>query len=278
MYPSPTHGQVIAALERHKLRYVIEPLRASSPGRAWSSGLRVMVDHHTAGKNSLAYLLNAGGRYPFVNSLIDRNGLVHILTTRSCWGTGVGGPWKGVAAVNSLHLVAWSTEVEDLGQGRTFTPAQLESLGRQNAALVSLGVPAHHEVNHRDWTDGTGGVSSVPLPTKGRKVDTRYDTIWLRANTEKYRIRPTVPQPPIPPVTPPLTIPHGKDDDMFIFKSHRDSSNPGEGIGGGRTYIVQNGFATQVTVGFRVNGAPIVESSSEEMDVAFFKSVKTIAL
>jgi peptidoglycan hydrolase-like protein with peptidoglycan-binding domain len=185
-YPNPTKSQILAAFDRFGVRYKVEPVVAGSEGRSWSSGLRALIDHHTAGSNSLGYLKNAGGTYPLVNSLIDKDGLVHILSTRSCWGTGDGGPWPGVAGKDSLHLVGWSTEVESLGQKQDFTTAQLESLGRQNAALISLGVPAAHEINHRDWTDGTGGVSSSPLPTAGRKVDTRYDTTFLRQNTAAY--------------------------------------------------------------------------------------------
>jgi len=207
-YPNPTQAQVEAAFKKHGVNYVIAPLRAKSRGRAWSSGLRALIDHHTAGTNSLGYLSNAGGSYPFVNTLIDRNGLLHLLTWMSCWGTGDGGPWSGIASKNSLHLVGWSTEVEDLGKGQTFTTAQLETLGRQNAALISLGVPSANEINHRDWTDGTNGVGGYPLPTKGRKIDTRYETSFLRANTAKYKAGSTTPPPTTPPpTTPPPTTP-----------------------------------------------------------------------
>lgn len=191
-YPSPSRGDVLAAFDAHGVRYRVEPITADSEGRPWSSGLRAIVDHHTAGSNSLSLLMNAGGSSPYVNTLIHRDGLVSLLSTRSCWGSGAGGPWSGVASKDQLHLVGWQNEVEDLGQGRTFTAAQLESLGRVNASLVSLGVPPEHEVNHRDWTDGTGGVGGYPLPTTGRKVDTRYSTDDLRANTARYA-RPTTP-------------------------------------------------------------------------------------
>lgn len=186
-FPNPTKQQILDAFKAHGLKFKVEPIVASSEGRGgWYQGLRALIDHHTAGSNSLSLLMNKGGTYPLVNSLIDKDGLVHILSTQSCWGTGNGGPWSGIAAKDSLHLVGWSTEVEDLGQGKTFTNAQLESLGRQNAALVSLGVPAKNEINHRDWTDGTNGVGGYPLPTTGRKIDTRYDTPFLRENTAKY--------------------------------------------------------------------------------------------
>ena len=192
-YPNPTSSQIKAAFDKHKVRYKVEPLRAGSAGRAWSSGLRASVDHHTAGTNSLGYLLNTGGTYPMVQTLIDKDGLVHVLTWLSCWGSGDGGPWNGIASKDSLHLVGWQNEVESKGTSKDFTAAQLESLGRVNAALVSLGMPASNEINHRDWTDGTDVVGGYPLPTKGRKIDTLYATTDLKANTAKYKMGSTPP-------------------------------------------------------------------------------------
>jgi peptidoglycan hydrolase-like protein with peptidoglycan-binding domain len=228
-YPNPTHDQVLRAFDRFGVRYVVERVVASRecrPGR-WPNGLRVLIDHHTAGTNSLGYLLNRGGTYPLVNTLIDRTGLVHVLSTGSCWGTGKGGPWPGVAGKDSLHLVGWSTEVEDRGQGRTFTDFQLESLGRQNAALVSLGVPADHEINHRDWTDGTSGVSSSVLPTRGRKADTRYETAFLRSNTAAYARGDATPPnpPPVPPGNPPKPTSYRQGKKVYRSKMRQGQTN-----------------------------------------------------
>jgi hypothetical protein len=189
-YVKPTRLGILAAFKAHGLNYVADPVAASAEGRPWVDGIRAVVNHHTAGKSSHALLLNAGGRFPTVNALIQRDGLVRVLSTLSVWGSGDGGPWPGVAAVNSLHLVGWQIEVEDMGMGKTFTPEQMESLGRMTAALVSLGVPLANVINHRDWTDGTAPVGGFPLPTRGRKVDTRYDGEELRANARKYALNP----------------------------------------------------------------------------------------
>lgn len=186
-FPAPTGAQIESAFRAFGVNFREEALRAGSWGRPWSSGLRAIVDHHTAGSNSLSYLQNAGGSYPYVQCLISKDGVAHILTWLSCWGSGDGGPWSGICAVDSLHLVAWQNEVESLGTSKDFTAAQLATLGKINAALISLGVPAANEINHEDWTDGTNGVGGYPLPTNGRKIDTLYDTPWLRQNTAKYR-------------------------------------------------------------------------------------------
>lgn len=185
-YVKPTKAGLLAAFTAHGLNFVVEPVVAQAEGNPWDDGIRAVVNHHTAGKNSLGLLLYRDGPHPTVNALIDRDGLVRILSTLSVWGSGRGGPWPGVAAKDSLHLVGWQVEVEDMGMGKTFTPAQLDSLGRMTAALVSLGVPLANVINHRDWTDGTAPVGGFPLPTRGRKVDTRYSGEELRSNARKY--------------------------------------------------------------------------------------------
>lgn len=225
-FPKPTAANIEAAFKKHGVKYVIAPLRAGSRGRPWNDGLRAIVDHHTAGSNSLSYLQNAGGSYPFVQALIQKDGTAQILTFLSCWGSGDGGPWSGVAAKNSLHLVGWQNEVESLGKSQDFTAAQLETLGRINAALVSLGVPAANEINHRDWTDGTNGVGGYPLPTKGRKIDTRYDTSFLRANTAKYKLGSTPPPTTPPPTQPPTTTyKYRQDKKVYSSKMHYGQKN-----------------------------------------------------
>lgn len=250
-YPSPTADQIRAAFDKHGVRYVVEPLRARSAGRPWSLGLRAMVDHHTAGRDSLAYMMNSGGEIPFVNALISREGLCHVLTWMSAWGSGNGGPWPGIAQKDALNLVGWQTEVEDIGMGQTFMAAQLATLGKVNAALVSLGVPPENEINHRDWTDGTGGVGGYPLPTVGRKVDTRYDTDILRANTARYAIR----------VSPPLLSTPMEDNDMLLITP----------VGSNAVYLIVGNQASLIAspadlAALRAAGVKLVELTAETVD------------
>jgi hypothetical protein len=215
-YPTPSPAQIEAAFKAHGVNYVLVPLKTKAEGRPWSQGLRALIDHHTAGVNSLGYLQNSGGSYPFVNSLIDKNGLVHVLSRLSCWGPGRGGPWTGVAAADSLHLVGWSTEVESLGRIPDFTPQQFESLGRQNAALLSLGIPAANEINHKAWTSCVGG---HPVDVAGRKDDTLYHIEILRANTLKYVTAPK----PIP--KPPVQLAYRQGKKVFSNKMHAGQTN-----------------------------------------------------
>ncbi len=190
-YPTPTPLTILTALRDHGLNPVLWP-GWQDRGRTWQFGLRALVDHHTSGVGSgvVEWCHNTSGRYPYVNAFVGRDGRYHLLGALSCWGSGAGGPWPGVAAKDSLHLVAWQTEVESWGSVKDFTGAQFEALGRGNAALVDLGVPAEHEVNHRGWTDGGPELGlTYWFPTRGRKPDTLYDVHQLRLNTGRY-VRP----------------------------------------------------------------------------------------
>lgn len=173
-YPTPTPLTILTALKDHGLNPVLWP-GWNTRGRTWEYGLRALVDHHTSGVGDgvVEWCHNTDGRYPYVNAFVGRDGRYHLLSALSCWGSGKGGPWPGVAAADSLHLVAYQTEVESWGVKPDFTSAQLELLGRGNAALVDLGVPADHEINHRDWAPG-------------RKDDTLYPVQVLRENTARY--------------------------------------------------------------------------------------------
>lgn len=199
--------------------------KASSP---WSNGLRAVTLHHTAGKNSLGYLMNSGNTsktgYPFANSLVmhgryngeKNDGLAIIMSWGAAWHSGTGGPWSGVAGKDSLHLVSHGIEIESLGTREDMTDLQLENVGRMLAAFVELGVPLKNIHRHADWTDGTGPLNAYPLPTNGRKIDTNkkwYPTrLWVDL-AEQYALpeppkpapAPEPPKPPVPakPVTPP---------------------------------------------------------------------------
>lgn len=182
-WPTPLPGELVTALRDHGLTPTL--WRGwDSRGRPWSDGLRAIVDHHTSGVGPgvREWCANESGRFPFVNAYVGRDGSYTLFSALSCWGSGKGGPWPGVAAADSLHLVAYQTEVESWGTTQDFTDAMLEALGRGNAALVDLGVPPGNEVNHKTWAPG-------------RKNDTLYSDAFMRANTARYR-RTAPPAPP----------------------------------------------------------------------------------
>lgn len=195
-WATPSRTQIHDAFRDHNVNFIEHP--HCSPGRSpWVHGLRAVTMHHTAGKNSADYLAThwnlpganaciANGRY----NGHARDGLAVILSWGDCWHTGQGGPWPGVAGRDSLHLTSWGNEVESVGTMRDITDPQIETGGRILAAFWDLAGIREHTHRHADWTDGTGPVPGGPLPTVGRKIDTRADKgyttgFWL-AQGDKY--------------------------------------------------------------------------------------------
>jgi len=211
VYLKPSPKQFREAFSDHGVQFVEHP-QCSLGRSAWTHGLRAATVHHTASKGPSATYLATAWNLPGANACINNghyNGLEHdgravILSWGDCWHPGQGGPWPGVAARDSLHLVSWGIEVESLGDRKDITAAQVETVGRMLAALVDLGMPRRNAHRHADWTDGTGPVGGFPLPTVGRKIDTRkdlgYTTSFWQAACAQYetRERTGVPTPAKP--------------------------------------------------------------------------------
>lgn len=191
-YPKPSKKDIRTAFNDHKVPWV-DHAKVSNGRSVWSNGLRAATVHHTAGKNSADYLATAWS-LPGANVVINNgayngqanDGRAVILSYGDCWHSGNGGPWKGVAGKNSLHLVSWGIEIESLGTKKDISAKQVETVGRMLAALVDLGMPKGNIHRHADWTDGSGPVGGYPLPTVGRKIDTNkslgYTTeFWVDA-------------------------------------------------------------------------------------------------
>lgn len=194
----PSEAQLRESFHDHGVRFTVHP-RCRSRGR-WANGMRGVTVHHTAGKNSADYLAKAWS-LPGANCCIGngryngkaKDGLAVILGFGDVFHTGNGGPWPGIAALNSLHLVSWGIEVESLGTLRDITDAQIETVGRMLAALWDVAGIRENTHRHADWTDGTGPLDNGPLPTLGRKIDTRkdkgYTTGFWVAQGDKYVLR-----------------------------------------------------------------------------------------
>ena len=180
-FPTPSKRQLADAFRDHAVTFV-EHRKVSAGRDAWANGLRAATVHHTAGKDSADYLATHWS-LPGANVVInhgryngrDVDGRAVVLSWGSCWHSGDGGPWRGVAGKDSLHLVSWGIEIESLGTRPDMTDAQLETVGRMLAALVDLGMPAGNIHRHADWTDGTGPVKGASSSTRGRKIDTRRE-------------------------------------------------------------------------------------------------------
>jgi hypothetical protein len=175
-------------------------------GRAWSHGIRGVVEHHWAGvgDGGLAWMEARNGAYPFCNAAIRRDGTIHILSALSAWGSGTGGPWPNAGVpVNQGHLYLWQNEFESWGRSQDFTDEMWKAQAAIDCALREVaGADSFPDftrlINHRGWTDGGAELGlTYWLPTRGRKPDTLYDISVFRNNAEKLwqEVNGTKPDP-----------------------------------------------------------------------------------
>jgi N-acetyl-anhydromuramyl-L-alanine amidase AmpD len=139
--------------------------------------------HHTAGTNSLNWIVNSNPYAPVraCHFLVDRDGTVNVVSGVGAYHAGKGGPWKFPKGPTILrdqgnqHL--YGIEIESLGtspkiDGSTkgMTLEQVISTATLTAALLNaarrgpLSLPVSRVIRHRDWTT--------------RKVDVRQDLDW----------------------------------------------------------------------------------------------------
>lgn len=142
--------------------------------------------HHTAGTNSLNYIVNTNPYAPVraCHFLVDRDGTVNVVSGVGAYHAGRGGPWlfpkRGADVVipkdqGNQHL--YGIEIESLGTSRRIdgsregmTVAQVVSTSLLCAALLNAmrpgwrSWPVSRVIRHRDWTS--------------RKIDVQQDIDW----------------------------------------------------------------------------------------------------
>lgn len=126
-----------------------------------------------------------------------------------------------------------------------------------------------------------GDMRSTDCPSSGRVGDA--EIAWVEDNwgyeylgwTEDLNgVRLPLDSEPDPEPAPPPA--DNQEDDMFIFKCF----NPkyGNGFGQGAHYLVFGGQAVQCSPDYVYEDAPVILSSSEDMNAAFFSAVKRHSL
>lgn len=193
---APTAAQVLAAVKRSGVKYVLEDgwndPKIAAPG-TWAPAY--VIQHHTANGGakgdapSLNWVLHNTYRpIRACHFLIGRSGLVHVVTALACYHAGKGGPgkWGDGPAVEQdrMNHYAYGIEVESKGTSTVtsdvdgFTPEQFDALARLNAALLDmLGAKGEGRIiNHKTWAPG-------------RKNDTLWSDARLQQLTREARER-----------------------------------------------------------------------------------------
>jgi N-acetyl-anhydromuramyl-L-alanine amidase AmpD len=158
-----------------------------------------VILHHTAGRDSLRYIVS-GNPYAPVRAchfLVDRDGMVQVVSGSGAYHAGRGGPWKITKALtipkDSGNSRLYGIEIESIGtkaaidgSPQGMTVEQVVSTAMLCVALLDAMRPGPglfkvgRVIRHRDWTP--------------RKVDTQQDLGWWReviALGVKYRKDPS---------------------------------------------------------------------------------------
>jgi len=148
-----------------------------------ASDFQGVLLHHTAGTNSLNFIVNTN-RYAPVRAchfLIARDGTVHVVSGVGAYHAGEGGPWsftqRATIPRNGGNSRLYGIEIESLGTSakindkpQGMTMAQVVATARLCAVLLHamrpgpLSFKAGRVIRHRDWTP--------------RKVDVRQSLDW----------------------------------------------------------------------------------------------------
>ena len=183
MKVSPT--RLVQKLEAHNVPFKLVPgydAARIDPFHGQSNFKGVLL-HHTAGANSLNYIVNTNPYAPVraCHFLVQRGGAVQVVSAVGAYHAGKGGPWKFSRLVTipkdqgNQHL--YGIEIESLGTSPTISNdlgainiRQVVSTALLSAALLDAmrptwqSLPVTRAIRHRDWTP--------------RKIDVLQDLDW----------------------------------------------------------------------------------------------------
>ena len=139
--------------------------------------------HHTAGTNSLNWIVNSNPYAPVraCHFLVDRDGTVNVVSGVGAYHAGKGGPWKfpkgptiprdqGNQHLYGIEIESLGTSPKIDGSTKGMTLEQVISTATLTAALLNaarrgpLSLPVSRVIRHRDWTT--------------RKVDVKQSLEW----------------------------------------------------------------------------------------------------
>lgn len=147
------------------------------------SDFKGVMLHHTAGTNSLNYIVNTNPYAPVraCHFLVQRDGIVQVVSGVGAYHAGKGGAYRFNRFVtiprDQGNQYLYGIEIESMGTTATIGKGigainieQVISTALLTAALLNAmrptwkSLPVSRVIRHRDWTS--------------RKVDTRQDLAW----------------------------------------------------------------------------------------------------
>jgi N-acetyl-anhydromuramyl-L-alanine amidase AmpD len=177
--------RLIAKLKAHKVDYKVVPGWDSAGIDPYNgrSDFKGVLLHHTAGTNSLNYIVNTNPYAPVraCHFLVQRDGLVQVVSGVGAYHAGKGGPYtfnrlttipkdQGNQHLYGIEIESLGTSANIDGKPQGMTVAQVVSTALLSAALLNAmrptwrSLPVTRVIRHRDWTP--------------RKIDVRQDLDW----------------------------------------------------------------------------------------------------
>lgn len=226
MWPSPR--ELLTAFTAARVNYALVDRWDDASLSPYKTGysLDYGILHHTAGVGPGVLEWVQHNEFDPVRAchfLVDRNGLVNVVTAWPCYHAGAGGPgsWAGgpVIPADVMNQHAYGLEIESLGtsldtaNGNGYTPAQVVQTARVAAAVCHMmGWPPGRWVNHSTWAG----------PRKGG--DTLHPDAWWQERIAADLVTP---------------IPTTENPTMDVIHVAPTAALPGAGagdylLGGGR--------------------------------------------
>jgi N-acetyl-anhydromuramyl-L-alanine amidase AmpD len=177
--------RLVAKLKAHKVDYALVPSWNSAGIDPYNgrSDFKGVLLHHTAGTNSLNYIVNTNPYAPVraCHFLVQRDGLVQVVSGVGAYHAGKGGSYtfnrlttipkdQGNQYLYGIEIESLGTSANIDGKPQGMTVAQVVSTALLTAALLNAmrptwrSLPVTRVIRHRDWTP--------------RKIDVRQDLDW----------------------------------------------------------------------------------------------------
>jgi len=178
-------SRLVAKLKAHGVNFDLVPGWNSAGIDPYNgrSDFKGVLLHHTAGTNSLNYIVNTNKYAPVraCHFLVQRDGKIQVVSGVGAYHAGQGGPYKFSNTVtipkDQGNSQLYGIEIESKGTSANIgkslngmTVEQVVSTGLLCAALLNAmrptwkSLPVSRVIRHRDWTP--------------RKIDVQQDLDW----------------------------------------------------------------------------------------------------